>query len=660
MAKLISSNSQPLRPLAWASATFLGGVLLHVDRVPVWATAAALICAAWRILAAVRPIRVPGRNARVVLTLALVAAVLARFHTLNGLAAGTALLVVMGAIKLLEIRARRDLYIVIGAALALLLAACLDRQDLLRLPLYVLHVWLCCTALALVAHPASAFASRAAAALAGRGLLLAAPLALILFVSFPRLPGAFWVLPKSDEAMTGLDDTMSPGSISRLTSSYEPAFRVYFDGPPPPPQERYWRGPVLHDFDGFTWRAGRGQFYRQPPLEYLGPAYRYRISLEPHARRWWYALDTVTGPPRRGVFFTYDYQLLASEPVTEPISYEAVSHTRTRTREPLSPLGRRYETQLPENRNPRTYELARKLRASAGSDEAFVQRALDMFRTGGFEYSLTPPRLGLHSVDDFLFSSRSGFCGHYASAFATLMRAGGVPARVVTGYHGGEWNPIGGYFIVRQSDAHAWTEVWIEGQGWVRVDPTAVVEPERLSRGLADVIPEALSAPTRLVRETPWLARTALGWDAINAWWNDQIVRFNFESQLRVLDSLGFDAPEWQHLGWGLALGLTAWLLWLAWHVGRTGAPPPPDRIGRAYLALCRKLERAGVPRAPYQGPLAYADVVRLRRPDIAGTVHELLDRYARLRYGPPSESTRQAIESFERAVARLRIPPAA
>ena len=666
-------------PLGWTSLALVGGILLHIDRAPLWVWATAFALIVWRLAAAsIRTVRLPGKIVRALIAFAMVGAVFLGFHTLNGLIAGTWLLVLMCSVKLLETNERRDQYIVVGGTLFLLLAACLERQSLLRTPMYVLETWLCCATFAIIAYSPSASSRRAAAGsdggldvgsaplfdaraaflLAGRALLYSLPLAVILFIAFPRLPGAFWALPRTEGAETGLSDKMSPGSISQLTSSYDIAFRVKFEGAPPPPPERYWRGPVLHKFDGYTWSREFDNAYRAQPLEYLGPAYRYHVSLEPSQQRWWFALDTAIGSPDRRVFFTYDYELIASDPVTSLTTYDAVSHPRTRPTAPLSPLARRNETALPPGRNPRSMELARSMRERAGSDRAFVGAVLEYLRTGGFVYSLTPPLLDYNSVDDFLFNTRSGFCGHYASAFVTLMRAAGVPARVVTGYLGGEWNPIGDYFIVRQSDAHSWAEVWLEERGWTRVDPTAVVEPERLTRGMLDLLPGAGSTEARLVRASPALAELLHRWDAANAWWNDHVLKFDYRSQLSLLSRLGFRSPDVAMLGWAFISALLIWLGWIAWRFGRGSPQRRPDRLARAYARLCRKLARIGMPRPPYQGPLAYADAVSKRRPDLAAGVRSLLTRYAELRYGVPPHDGSQAddVARFERDVARLSV----
>jgi protein-glutamine gamma-glutamyltransferase len=642
--------------LAWTTAALLGGMLLHIDRVPLWVMAAALVCVMWRLAAEVKLIGLPGRFTKVAVALLLIIVVLARFKTFNGLSAGTALLVVMGAIKLLETHTKRDRCVVLGSTMFILLAACLDRQDLLRAPLYVLEAWLCCVALATVAQEGTRHTIRAAAVMSVRSFVLATPLALMLFLFFPRVVGGFWVLPQGDTAVTGLSDTMTPGGISELSESDDPAFRVRFLGATPPPEERYWRGPVLHEFDGFTWSRGN-VYYVQPKLEYRGEAYRYRVTLEPSSQRWWFGLDTVSQHPRRAML-TFDHQLIANEPVTRPTTFEATSYTQTLTMTPATTLLRRHDTRLPPGRNQRSIDLARQIRSAVASDVEFIQAVIAHFRGGGFEYTLSPPTLGRDSVDDFLFDTKRGFCGHYASAFVTMMRAVGLPARVVTGYQGGEWNPIREYFVVRQSDAHAWAEVWLAGRGWTRIDPTAVVAPERLRRGVYDLMPDAFSAPARALREIAWLHDARQRWDAINDWWNERVVRFDLGSQLGLLKSIGFDDPDWRELGWLFAAGLVGWLLFVAWHVGRALRATPMDRLARAYTKLCAKLARAGAPRAPHEGPLAYAEVVAVRRPDIAATASALLRKYAELRFGRANGTDAGAPEivAFERDVARLSV----
>jgi protein-glutamine gamma-glutamyltransferase len=641
-----------LRSLAWACAAFGGGVLLHLDRVPLWASLTCGVLIAWRLAAVRRGLWLPGPIARALLALGMAGVVLARFHTLNGLTAGTTLLLLMAALKLLETRRTRDELVLIGAGLFLLLAACLDRQDLARAPLYALQAWLCCAALAVLATPS--LTSRAALALAGRTLLIALPLALALFVFFPRLPGSFWAIPRGNAALTGLSDSMTPGSIAQLVADYSTAFRVRFEGSRPAAL-LYWRGPVLHEFDGRTWRRAESALRARPRVEFLGEPVRYRVVLEPTRRRFWFVLDLPAQAAGARTSLTYDYTLLASDPVNEPTSYAGLSFLGSRALDPLGAASRREDTALPGDANPRTRELAQRLYAQAGTDSAYVAAILDYLRRGGFVYSLEPQPLGADAVDDLLFRTREGFCGHYASAFVTLMRAAGVPARVVTGYLGGEWNPVGEFVEVRQADAHAWAEVWLQNRGWTRMDPTAVVAPERLTRGMLQLMPGAFSASARLLYGPGWLGGLLQRWEAASAWWADHVVRFDYASQLDLLARLGVRSPDARYLGWGFMAALCGWLAFMAWSSARQSRRPRPDALARAYRRLCGKLSRVAPPRAPYQGPLAYADTVLAARPDLAGAA-ALFARYAQLRFGPGTAAAAE-IADFARAVRQLAVP---
>ena len=344
---------------------------------------------------------------------------------------------------------------------------------------------------------------------------------------------------------------------------------------------------------------------------------------------------------------------MATRPPHDAVTYSAVSYTATATADPLSRIARGFDTALPPQRNPRSRALALRLRAAAADVPAYVSSVLSLFRHAGFEYTLTPPLLDQDAVDDFLFNSRRGFCGHFASAFAMLMRAGGVPARVVTGYQGGEWNPLGGYLLIRRSDAHAWVEVWEDGRGWTRVDPTAAVAPERLQRGILDLIPGAGSVPERFLHEFSWLQAGHQAWDALNAWWSTQVLAYNYGAQLRLLERLGFSSPGWQQLGWLLAGALAAWLAVVGWRFGRVPPAGAPDRLARSYLRLCERAARLGPVRQPHQGPLAYAaQFAGDGQP--AAQARELLRDYAGLRFGSPAP-TAARLRDFERRVRRWR-----
>jgi protein-glutamine gamma-glutamyltransferase len=640
-------------------AALFAAAALNIHHLAWWSVPLLVLAAALHLRAVLRGHALPGRMARIGLTVIITAGVLLSFRTLNGLTAGATLLVAMSAAKLFEARSRRDWYVICGAALFLLLAACLDRQQLWRLPLYALCLWLITAALrGLAGGAAVPVPTLLREAL--RQLAFAVPLAIVCFLFFPRLPGVFWAVPSDADAITGLGEEMSPGNIARLVESEEPALRARFAGPLPPATERYWRGPVLHDFDGFTWRRHRfgpaadAAAAAGGSVEYLGPAYHYSLTLEPNTHRTVIALELARPPAAPYLAFTGDFQLISSRPLTQAQGYELTAYPHAQRLAELPAAARQLDLALPTRRNPRARELALRLRAQAPSDGAFVASVMNYLRTGGFEYTLAPQRLGRNSVDELLFDTRQGFCGHYASAFVDLMRAAGVPARVVTGYQGGEWNPIGGYLVVRQADAHAWAEVWLAGRGWLRADPTAMVAPERLDRERLQFGAGFGARANAVLGAGRWLTTLLQGWDAANAWWQDEVIGFNFTRQLRIADWLGFGDRDWQTLAIALGAGMSAWLAWIAFSLRRLAALARPDALTRAWRRIDRRLARAGQARAAHEGVLAYCERLALTQPALAARLAPLARRYAQLRFGPAPNPLE--LREFLRAARRFAL----
>ena len=643
------------QPLQCALAAYLAAVLLHCDRLPLWCSLAAVLAVGWRVYSALQTQAAqPHRALRWALTVLLVLLTILNFRTLNGIAAGSALLTVMGAAKLLETRARRDGYIVTAVALILLLAACLERQGLLRLPLYAAVLWLACGALAALGGARPGRDPRQALRSGGRALALALPLALILFWVFPRLATPLWGMPNEQRANTGLSDEMSPGSISELAVSEDVVFRVKFAADVPAPEQRYWRGPVLHQFDGYTWRRSPGQIAIASPPQPAGRPVSQHITLEASGNPQWFALDRVLESPSPRVRLSFDGQLLAAQPVTQTQTYDVVSYLQTRDEAPLSYTARKLDLQLPPQRNPRTLALAAQLRAASHSEADYVQRVLNYLHDGGFEYSLTPPLLNLDSIDDLLFNTRLGFCGHFASAYTLLMRAAGLPARVVTGYQGGEWNAIGGYMVLRQSDAHAWTEVWLQGQGWVRVDPTAVVAPSRLQRGLHELLPDSRWALQSYGRNSPFLRELLQRWDAGNQWWQERVLGYNRLAQQRYWGRWGdaLDSVQWQVLA--LLLAGAAWSVWVWWALRLGPASGAREGLARDWAALRLILGRAGVSDVAKLGPISLAAAAANRFPQHRQQLTAAAAAYAQQRYGrAPDARGNPALRRQLRRLAR-------
>jgi len=624
-----------MRRLAWTVGGLAAATAPHTVHLQLWVTVLALSICAWRLLAERRGWALPGRALRGIVTLAATVGIALGYQSLTGLDAGTALLTLMAALKLLETRKPRDHMVLVFIGWFLCLSSFLYGQGMIAAAWVLPAVWLLSASLLNVARSGEDDQPLRPFATTGAMLLKALPITLVLFLFFPRIAGHFWGAPSREQAATGLTEEMSPGDISELSVNDTVAFRVRFDGPVPPPNQRYWRGPVLSEFDGFTWSRARGQYFLRPAVEYLGEPVAYTITLEPTRQRMLFALDMVREWPGDMAGQGWDFQLWTREPINAVVRYRAQSYPHYRAGvEPGAAL-RNHSLQLPPDRNPRTRALAVAMRAAAASDEAYVEAVLRMYREQAFYYTLTPPLLQRDSVDDFLFNTRRGFCGHFASSFTMLMRAAGIPARVVGGYQGGDWNPIGGYLIVRQSHAHAWSEVWLPGRGWTRIDPTAAVAPERIERGLDAALPDGEPVAGRLLRNSDLLWQARLIWDNANARWNDWIVGYSPDSQEQLLESLGFENPDWRQLGLllgaGLILSFAALSAWLAWDF----RPKPADAATRCYRRFASRLARRGIERLPHEAPRDFLQRVRRQRPDLERQAAMITEMYLRLRYEP-------------------------
>jgi transglutaminase-like putative cysteine protease len=643
--------------LLWITACLALTLLAGIATLPIWIAATVTGAAAIRLVLAARGRDAPPRSIRFIITALAIGLLFLQFRTFNGLSAGTALLSLIAGLKLLETQTRRDIYVVTMIIYFLSLATLLESESFWLLSYLIAVCWLTTSTLLRLTSSSRGGDFGGSVRYAGRILAQALPLAAAFWLFFPRFGGPLWQMPDNGgSATSGLSDTMSPGDITDLAMSDEVAFRVRFSAKIPPPQERYWRGPVLHDFDGHTWRRGRadGGHARAPTLLFQGPSYQYTVSLEPNQHNWLFVLDWPSQWNAVRGFLTSDYMLVQPEAVSRPLDVVATSYSHVTAAEPLGIDMRRRDTQPPRGRNPRSLRLAQELRKAHPDDLDYIHAVLDMFHSQAFFYTLTPPRLAEDSVDAFLFDTKRGFCGHYASAFAALMRAVDIPARVVTGYQGGTFNRFANYWILRQSDSHAWDEVWIEGQGWLRVDPTSAIAPERVEHGLNDLV--AAGAPiSRWQQRTPWLSDTRLRLDALRILWRERILRFDQNSQERLLGFLHIPEPDGQKLALVLAACLIAGMTWLTWQVRRELKPRPRDAVHRAYERLCRRLAAVGLPRMAHEGAEAFAARVAAERPDLASIVRALCRRYSELRYAaaPPAAAAAAAAEKF---IAGVRV----
>jgi transglutaminase-like putative cysteine protease len=608
---------------------------------PAWVSAVFVVCGAWRMMTAVADWPSPTPLIRVIMALLGLTGVLLQNGTVLGRDAGVALLVLMASLKLLELNTRRDAHVVIVLNYFMLLTHFLFSQSLYAAAYMAVGILAVTAVLNQLNYETAqrpvAWHLRFAASVAAQSL----PLLVVMFFLFPRFGGAIWSVPGNNgTASTGLSADMAPGEISRLSQSNAVAFRVKFTGDMPGPRSLYWRGPVLWYTDGLRWTrggpAGVNEYPRDHDLYLIprGDPISYEVTLEPHDEHWLFALDLPVSAPRIGRI-TPDYQILSDRRVTRRVHYPVTSFVRYTTG-PLDDAQRRDALQLPPG-NPRTRALARRWRSELHSDVRIVERALNYFHSQPFIYTMTPPPLRGDRMDDFLFTTRRGFCEHYASSFTWLMRASGIPARIVTGYQGGELNPLGNYLIVRQSDAHAWTEVWLKGRGWVRVDPTAAVAPSRIQLGF-DPIAQPDGEPVLFGNASSrMLARLwrdmRFGWDAVNYNWDQWVLGYTRFKQLQLLTHLGLGMRSWQAIALGMAAGVGVMFflvgLWVLHKNTRNR-----DRTVRAYQRFCNKLARCGIRRAPWEGPAAFAARVAAQRPDLGEAVNDISRLYMALRYG--------------------------
>ena len=672
--------------------------LPHLSHLPVWTGAFGAALVGLRLLDLHRPgnrLREHLLSPLALTLLAVLAGIAVRAHYgyFVGRDPGVAFLFVLVSAKFAEVRRTSDTTLLLCLAAFLLLTQYFYSQTILAALVTLPAVLALGNALAVLRDPAAARARNGARdgardgarggatagrlRLVGKLLVQGLPLAALLFVVFPRLPGPLWSLPEDSMATTGLSDSMEPGSIGSLSQSDAVAFRVEFDavadgaadgaaggGDLPPPELRYWRGPVLDDFDGRRWTASRTRHQaRLPTLDAAARAARvdYTVMLEPHRQRWLFALDAPVSLPRASsdaggraralARLTDDGQLLADEPVSQLIRYRqssvpsAVLHSERKPDPATLALA---------GRNPRSVALATRLRAAADDERAFATAVLARFRTEPYRYTLTPQLLGDAPVDEFLFDTRAGFCEHYAAAFVVLMRAAGVPARVVTGYLGGEMN--GDYMIVRQSSAHAWAEAWIDG-AWRRYDPTGAVAPSRVESGLAAALPDSGHVPRMARAGSDWLKAARLRWDAVNHAWQRFVVDFDDDSQSELWQRLGLPEPAlWQLMV--VVLGASGlWCLAVLGLPGRRRGRPALAPEERAWRRFAELLERRGVTRAAAESPAEYVHRAAAALPLERARVRSIGDTLVALRFARRDGSTYDArLAEIRRELRGLRL----
>lgn len=647
----------PRPALWWMLVSVCVALALHLGHLPAWLLALAALTIGWQVQVYRGAWRLPRALIKALLGLSCFGGVVVSYGRLTGLEPMVALLVSGFLLKLLEIHYRRDALVVVYLAYFIVAIQCLFDQGMLTALRVIAGI--CIVTAALVALYQYHEPGRGKLSLYWRPLrssllitLQSVPLMAVLFIVMPRI-GALWAVPKSTaNAVVGVSDSMSPGDFTALGASGKVAFRVEFDGEIPPQRTLYWRGLVFSRFDGRTWsqtgpwgyRDGATmQWYGQPnepwdaQITRNGKPLDYRVTMEASHSPWLFALSTPL-PQSRGVALTRDFRLFYKHPVGSEMQYRVRSWQDYRLEaNGLTNWRQKMELALPEGFNPRTREVAERWLRETPDTEAFIKRVLQLYNDS-FVYTLKPPPLGKHSVDEFLWESRRGFCEHFASSFVFFMRAAGVPARVVVGYQGGERHPSDNYLLVHQYDAHAWAEVWLPERGWVRIDPTAAVAPERVEMSFADLfsgneefLADSLSALERY-RHIRWVNRLRLRLDALEYTWAKWVLGYENVQESLLLRLLGRVDP----LRVGLLLllaGLVA-LIPVAVMMLRGRGKVHRDELDKLFVNFCRRMANAGLPRQSGEGPRDFAGRVALERPDLADQVRAFTRAYEQQRYG--------------------------
>jgi len=645
----------------WLLAALFTVLLPHLLRMPPLLSLASIAVFGWRLAHEVKGWSLPRRPLRWLLTLIFFAGVFLTYKTVVGRDAGVALLTVMLCLKLIELHTLRDAMVTLYLGYFLVIGGFLFSQSVYN-GLYLLLVVLLLTA-ALIAlnHPNSAMAhTRYYLRYAGQLLLQAFPIMVVMFILFPRLDSPLWSMPQGNVGKTGLSDQIRMGTISSLVASQEVAFRVEFKGALPDADQLYWRGPVLWTTDGRDWQRTRQTvMHTIPAYQQLSAPVEYTVTLESSGYSWLFSLDLPSSMPQgldHASFILSDFQLLSEKVATDKQRYTIRSALSYRN-EVMFNNDRRMALQLPSDVNRMTVAMAQAWIAEGLDAGQLVERALAYYRDNDFYYTRQPPLLTVDPVDDFLFNTRRGFCEHYATSFVTLMRAAGVPARVVTGYQGGERNNLGNYLIVRQSSAHAWAEVWLDGEGWQRVDPTSHIPAERVE----ETVDAQRFATTDLLSSVAGgsqfnlFARTFFQlrqvWDSVNYGWNMWVLGFDREQQDKLLRALGIRDMSWQNLLLTL-VGLITFLVAAISLFILLRRPRQTDPVVRAYLLFCRKLARKGTVRGQGEGPQDFAKRASLEQPGDSERIREITRLYVQLRYAP--EVSGASLKQLKRSVANL------
>lgn len=666
----------PRAALLWILASVVLVIIPQSIRMPIWLSVVASACIVWRLLIFSGRLDYPSKRIRVAVVLFTLVVSVSQMRNLGvGLESASSLLTLGFVFKLIEMRYKRDIFVVICLSFVMCMVAFLYSQS----AVLTVYIAFCITVItgSMIALNRSSLHSnnKSTWRMAWRIVMQAVPLTIVLFVVFPRI-APLWAVPVQTSAgTTGVSDEMTPGDLSALGQSDELAFRVQFEnGPPPLHEDLYWRGLVLENFDGETWTRRRGRSSYSSAAEYANFQFTWRdrvrlgdgqlvynVIQEPTQQPWLYGLH-LAQPESRNIFQSRNFETFNNGLISKRISYDMRSYLGSQTDILLLDSARRRNLDIPEQGNERSLAFAQELRSSVNSDREYVYSVLAHFQQNPFFYTLNPALLGENRIDDFLFNTREGFCEHYASTFAFLMRAAGVPTRVVVGYQGAEYNRFEDYMMVYQYNAHAWNEVWLEDEGWVRFDPTGAVSPTRIRLGVEAALQddpafmdESLFAA---VGRFNWVNTLRLRLDAIEYEWNRRVVNYDEDVQFELFERL-FGEVTQQKVALLLISLATIVIIGVGIAIIRIDTGKKNDAVLRLYLSLSKELAKVGLERRAGEGPIDYCNRVVESKPELKEVMEAFTELYVGLSYRqkkPVSEISREQLAAFRASIKQVRV----
>ena len=650
-----SLNTLSQHPEFWVILSLSLVVAPHLTRFPGWAIVFLSVMFLWRLLCINNTRWLAPKWLLIILTIFTSAGIFVYFGTLFGQTAGTVLLCILLGIKLHESQTRRDFMLLISLSFFIIVTNFLFSQSIPTVIYMLAIVIVLIMSMISINQNDASLTTNDKLKLSIKMLAQAIPLMLIMFVLFPRISSPLWELPENQQtAVTGLSDSMSPGNISNLIQSSAPAFRVEFKGQIPQQHQLYWRTLVLWYFDGQTWEKGNQNASSMATLSSASDFIDYTVTLEPHQKNWLFALDMPVEVPEK-INYTNNFVLRAKQNINNLYQYKIKTALNYKIQEKTSYWENIAGLKIPENTNPETIRLGKKISQEIKDPEKIVNHVLNMFNQQNFHYTLNPPLTpGFNPVDQFLFKTKRGFCEHYASSFTLLMRSAGIPARVILGYQGGTVNPLNNVMTVRQSDAHAWSEVWIKNRGWVRIDPTAAIAPQRIERNLNAALDENESRPLHMRINSGIIKDILFYWDAADNQWNQWIVGYDTKMQQKLLESILKQQLAFSDLvlimisSFAIVFTIISILIMRPWYRKKI------DPVTEIYDQFCKKLSKQGINRELYEGPNDFAERVISTLPDQKASIQLITRLYIRLRY--QATHNKKQFEQFKLHTKKFKI----